>query len=261
MKEHGDSGAAATTTSSPTRHAIPAIFTRETLLATRSFLIEEPFVPALGDAVRPDPRAPPPLPELGGYVATEAKPRATVALLVPGEDEGPGARALALRARPRRSRSPRTPRPAGRGLARRPPSYTQLWTQVARWVATSGERPERCRCKSEYPRRRARRHRRRDGRRPAGSATSSAARPGWWRRISRSTRCRCGRSGRDGTRPRIPVDQDGSWLAGVQLTDGEERGRAGGDRGGAALLARVPRGRAPGPRSSPSSAGSAAAGC
>lgn len=69
---------------------IPRIFTREMMLATRSFLIEEPFRPALG--------APSPvtrglegtaLPSLGGYVATEPKPRAIVAMWAKREENTP----------------------------------------------------------------------------------------------------------------------------------------------------------------------------
>ena len=68
--------------------AIPAIFTREALLSTRSFLIEDPFVPALGTPSDLT-RGLTTLPGLDGYVATEAKPRSTVALLVPGEAKDP----------------------------------------------------------------------------------------------------------------------------------------------------------------------------
>jgi uncharacterized membrane protein len=60
-------------------HAIPQVFTRETMLASRSFIVEEDFVPA---------RAEPStllkgigaLPALHGHVAADPKPRATVAL-------------------------------------------------------------------------------------------------------------------------------------------------------------------------------------
>lgn len=66
--------------------AIPAIFTRETLLASRSFLIEETFTPAAKEpselvrGVTSDG-----MPPLHGLIATEAKKRATVALEMPGE--------------------------------------------------------------------------------------------------------------------------------------------------------------------------------
>ena len=69
---------------------IPRIFTREAMLATRSFLVEEPFRPVLG--------APSPvtrgledvkLPLLGGYVATEPKPRSTVAMWARQDENTP----------------------------------------------------------------------------------------------------------------------------------------------------------------------------
>ncbi|MBW2255882.1 MAG: VWA domain-containing protein, partial [Deltaproteobacteria bacterium] len=70
--------------------SIPAIFTRETLLATRSFLVEEPFqvtratpsdlLKGMTDAD---------FPTFGGYVATEAKSRAVVALTTEEEDPMP----------------------------------------------------------------------------------------------------------------------------------------------------------------------------
>ncbi len=69
---------------------IPRIFTREAMLASRSFLIEEPFTPTLG--------APSPvsrgletmrMPPLHGYVATEVKPRAEVALWAKKDENTP----------------------------------------------------------------------------------------------------------------------------------------------------------------------------
>jgi len=60
-------------------HAIPQVFTRETMLASRSFIVEEDFVPA-----RAEPstllKGIPALPTLHGHVAADPKPRATVAL-------------------------------------------------------------------------------------------------------------------------------------------------------------------------------------
>lgn len=67
-------------------HAIPQIFTRETMLASRSFIVEEPFQPAIGDpSVLLKGMATDGLPGLHGHVATEAKARATVALLAPDD--------------------------------------------------------------------------------------------------------------------------------------------------------------------------------
>jgi Ca-activated chloride channel homolog len=62
--------------------SIPQIFTRETMRASKSMLVEEPFVPtqtATVDALKGiDPEG---LPFLLGYVATQAKDNATVALV------------------------------------------------------------------------------------------------------------------------------------------------------------------------------------
>lgn len=120
--------------------AIPAIFTRETMLASRSFLVEEP--------VRPDFRAPSDLlkgmdstdfPTFQGYVGTEAKRRATVALTVPDDEHdapllahwhyGLG-RSVAFT-------SDLKPRWSGRWVAT--PEYTQFWTQIVRWAAGTGD--------------------------------------------------------------------------------------------------------------------------
>ena len=69
---------------------IPRIFTREAMLASRSFLIEEPFTPTLGspgpvsrglETLR--------MPRLHGYVATEVKPRAEVALWAKQDEKTP----------------------------------------------------------------------------------------------------------------------------------------------------------------------------
>ncbi len=58
---------------------IPAIFTAETLLATRSYIVEELFSP-VKDAPHPITAPLVSVPPLRGYVATSAKPTATVAL-------------------------------------------------------------------------------------------------------------------------------------------------------------------------------------
>jgi uncharacterized membrane protein len=63
---------------------VPRIFTREAMMASRSFLVEEPFVPRLG---APDPVTEgllDVLPPLLGFVLTESRPRARVALTAPG---------------------------------------------------------------------------------------------------------------------------------------------------------------------------------
>lgn len=65
---------------------IPAIFTAETLLATRAYIQEEPFVPTVAEPRHPilgDLSSTPPL---RGYVATSAKDLATVILRGPEDD-------------------------------------------------------------------------------------------------------------------------------------------------------------------------------
>lgn len=119
------------------KHSIPAIFTRETLLATRSFLVEEPFTPVAG-APSELTRGLGPLPVLDGYVATEAKERSTVALWVPDDD---GDLPLLVHGRYGLGRSvaftsDAKPRWATRMLGT--PEFTTLWSQVARFVAADG---------------------------------------------------------------------------------------------------------------------------
>lgn len=121
------------------RTSIPAIFTRETLLATRSFLIEEPFTPALADPselVRGLTAAD--LPTLHGYVATDPKPRASLPLVVPGE------KPLPLLAhwrfglgRSAAFTSDATTRWSGDWVGTE--AYGRMWTQVFRWLAGGAE--------------------------------------------------------------------------------------------------------------------------
>jgi uncharacterized membrane protein len=119
--------------------AIPQIFTRETMLASRSFLINERFVPTLAsssDVIRGIDALPP----LGGYVATSAKNRATVVLTTPSGDPllahwraGLG-RSLAFT-------SDADARWASAWIEATE-TYDQFWTQAVRWVATTGtDRP------------------------------------------------------------------------------------------------------------------------
>jgi uncharacterized membrane protein len=63
---------------------IPQIFAAETVLATRSYIIEEPFVPVL-TANSPIMSGIQAVPPLLGYVATSAKPTATVILSAPAQ--------------------------------------------------------------------------------------------------------------------------------------------------------------------------------
>lgn len=118
--------------------AIPAIFTRETMLATRSFLMEEP--------VRPTMFAPSDIlkgmgqkdfPMLDGMVATEPKPRATVALVHHDDVKLPVlahwnyglGRSVAFT-------SDSKARWSSKWVGTR--SYTQFWTQIVRWSIGSG---------------------------------------------------------------------------------------------------------------------------
>ncbi len=115
--------------------AIPQIFTRETMLSSRNFLVEESFAPMLGDNsdVLKGIDA---LPLLDGYVATSAKSRATVALLTPkGEPlmahwrKGLG-KSMAFT-------SDAKGRWAGAWLAD-PTLYTRFWVQAVRWTSQTG---------------------------------------------------------------------------------------------------------------------------
>ena len=65
---------------------IPQIFTAETVLATRSYIVEKPFV-AVQSAASPILNGITSLPSLLGYVATTAKDTATIVLTVPGFDD------------------------------------------------------------------------------------------------------------------------------------------------------------------------------
>jgi len=115
---------------------IPRIFTREAMLATRSFLIEEPFVPTLGvpDPITKGLRAP--LPPLGGYVATEPKPRAKVAMWARPDENTP---LLAVwrhgLGRSVAWTSDVKPRWAKAWIGTE--HYTRTFTQMVRWLAAS----------------------------------------------------------------------------------------------------------------------------
>ncbi len=113
-------------------HAIPQIFTRETMLASRSFVVEEDFRPAAGDPSTIlkgiDAGT---LPMLHGHVATDPKPRATVALLAPDD--------LPLLAHWRYGlgksvafTSDCKARWASQWV--HTPEYTKVWSQTVRWA-------------------------------------------------------------------------------------------------------------------------------
>lgn len=115
--------------------AIPQIFTRETMLSSRSFLVEETFTP---QQVQPSEilRGLDALPPLQGLVATTAKPRATLALQRPDKEPllvhwrvGLG-KSLAFT-------SDAKARWASQWLEQ-PEVYQPFWAQALRWVTQTG---------------------------------------------------------------------------------------------------------------------------
>jgi Mg-chelatase subunit ChlD len=206
------------------RTAIPAIFTREALLATRSFLIEEPFRPALAspsDLTRG--LADAAFPRLGGYVATEAKQRSTTAMVVPGSEEGGSPDPLLVHWRYGLGRSVAFTSDAKARWASDwvgSESYVQLWTQVARWVVASGDSGG-VGALAEI----------REGELvvtvdaldPAGGFRNFLE--GEARVVAPDLTVHnlpLMQVGPGRYEARVPVDQDGSWLAGVQLSSGDE---------------------------------------
>ncbi len=116
---------------------IPRVFTRETMLATRSFLIEETFQPSLG-APSPVTRGmnKVPLPTLGGYVATEIKPRATIAMYAREEENTP----LLATWRHGLGRTAAWTSDCKARWGRNwlgTEAYTRTFTQMVRWLAAS----------------------------------------------------------------------------------------------------------------------------
>jgi Ca-activated chloride channel homolog len=116
---------------------IPRIFTREAMLASRSFLIEEPFTPQLG--------APAPvtrgletlrLPSLGGYVATEPKPRSEVSLWAKQDENTP----LLATWRHGLGRTAAWTSDCKARWAKNwvgTEAYTRVFTQLTRWLAAT----------------------------------------------------------------------------------------------------------------------------
>jgi Ca-activated chloride channel homolog len=123
--------------------AIPAIFTRETLIASGAFLFEEPFKPAF--VQRSDVLVglgPGDLPELFGYVTTEPKPRTVRALDVPPRKSGEAPTPLLIHGRYGLGRSLAFTSDATTRWAQRwvgTESYTQLWSQIGRWLAADAD--------------------------------------------------------------------------------------------------------------------------
>lgn len=123
--------------------SIPAIFTRETLLASRSFLVEGDFRPVAkqrSDILRG--LSADDIPTLRGYVATEPKARTVVALEVPASREGQKPAPLLAHGRYGLGRSlaftsDATARWSSNWLSK--PSFTQFWTQTGRWLVADAE--------------------------------------------------------------------------------------------------------------------------
>ncbi len=119
--------------------SVPAIFTREALLASRNFLIEEPFRPIDGapsDLLKGLRAAD--IPTLHGHVATQPKARAIVPLRIPAEKEGVSPLPLLAHGRYGLGRSLAWTSDATSRWAKGwvgTASYTQLWTQAGRWLA------------------------------------------------------------------------------------------------------------------------------
>lgn len=200
--------------------AIPAIFTRETLLASRSFLIEEDFTPVtkepseLVKGITGDGMAP-----LHGFVTTEPKKRATVALEVPGEHPAP------LLAHWHYG--------LGRSVAWTSDSkarwssdwlgtddYSRLWAQTVRWVVGD---PYGGNLSVETEIRDGELQVTVDAFDPSGGFQNFLA--GEARVVApdlsvRSLDLQQVAPGR--YRASLPVDQDGSWLVGVAMKKGDE---------------------------------------
>lgn len=202
-------------------NAIPAIFTRETMLATRSFLVEEPFQPKNGtpsEVVRGIDASE--MPRLGGYVATEAKGRATTALVVPDSE---GDLPLLAHWRYGLGRSVAfTSDAKGRWASSwvGTDSYTQTWTQAIRWVVGDPDAPNIA-VDTEI----------RDG---SLWVTVDAfdAMGGFRNFLEGEARVvapdltvhelELQQTAPGRYQATLPVDQDGSWLTGVALTQGEQ---------------------------------------
>ncbi|WP_119072429.1 VWA domain-containing protein [Aggregatilinea lenta] len=113
---------------------IPAIFTSETLLATRSYIFEEDFSPAL-TAVHPILRGLDSVPLLHGYVATSPKETATVILIGPEDDPILAAWQYGL-GRSVAFTSDASSRWGSDWVAW--DGYSDFWSQAVRWTITEG---------------------------------------------------------------------------------------------------------------------------
>lgn len=113
---------------------IPAIFTSETLLATRSYIFEEDFRPALA-ATHPIMRELDSVPLLHGYVATSPKDTATVILTGPEDDPILAAWQYGL-GRSVAFTSDASSRWGADWVAWG--GYSDFWSQAVRWTITVG---------------------------------------------------------------------------------------------------------------------------
>jgi uncharacterized membrane protein len=113
---------------------IPAIFTSETLLATRSYIFEDDFRPAL-TATHPILRGIDSVPLLHGYVATSPKETATVILTGPEDDPILAAWQYGL-GRSVAFTSDASSRWGSDWIAWE--GYSDFWSQTIRWTITEG---------------------------------------------------------------------------------------------------------------------------
>lgn len=205
---------------------IPAIFTREALMATKAFLVERPFRPALAEpseltrGVRVGS-------ELGGYVVTEAKPRTTVAMLVPPNPaDGPDAPKdpLLVHGRYGLGRSVAFTSDAKGRWAKDwvgTESYERLFVQTARFLAGSDEAADGVDVTAEI--REGTLHVAVDALDVTGVFRNFLQ--GEARVVAPDLRVHplpLRQVGPGRYEASLPVDQDGSWMAGVQLRAGEE---------------------------------------
>jgi hypothetical protein len=65
---------------------VPAIFSREAILVSRTYIVDQPFVPAIGQAADWEPMFAGGLPRVNAYIATTAKETAEAALVSPEPD-------------------------------------------------------------------------------------------------------------------------------------------------------------------------------
>lgn len=205
--------------------AIPAIFTRETLLASGGFLQEEPFRPVMrGRSDVLVGLGPNDLPELWGYVRTEPKRRVQMPLVVVSAEPDTQSSPLLVHGRYGLGRSLAFTSDATTRWARPwvgTPTYTQLWSQAGRWLSADTE-GEALSAAAEI----------RDGELTVtvdafdesgqfinfltGEARIIAP------DLTRST-LELGQVGPGRYRASVPVDQDGAWLVSVELNSGDRR--------------------------------------